>query len=176
MRDAALERAFAERQSWAYEAAYRRFGARMYTSALRVLHDRSSAQDCVHEVMLHLWKRGDAYHTARGGLEAFLVVCARNSALQRLRSAQRQLRVAEQTASDDAADEIVDDPIERERITRAIADLTPVQAQTIELAYYRGMTHAEIAQNLGEPVGTVKSRLASALRALRRSLVVTADV
>lgn len=175
MRDAALERAFAERQSWAYEAAYRRFGARMYTSALRVLHDRGAAQDCVHEVMLHLWKRGDAYHTTRGALEAFLVVCTRNSALQRLRTAHRQSQLAQRTISDDVVDEIVHDPIEHERITRAIAALTPVQAQTIELAYYRGMTHAEIAQNLGEPVGTVKSRIASALRALRRSLVVAAD-
>lgn len=176
MRDTALERAFAERQSWAYEAAYRRFGARMYTSALHVLHERGAAQDCVHEVMLHLWKRGDAYQTARGALEAFLVVCTRNSALQRLRTAQRQSQLAQRTAVDDVVDDIVPDPIEHERITRAIATLTPVQAQTIDLAYYRGMTHAEIAQKLGEPVGTVKSRLASALRSLRRSLVVTADV
>jgi RNA polymerase sigma-70 factor, ECF subfamily len=176
MRDAALERAFAERQSWAYEAAYRRFGARMYTSALRVLRDRGAAQDCVHEVMLHLWKRGDAYHTTRGALEAFLVVCARNSALQRLRSSQRQLQLVQQNSGEDVVDEIAHDPIEQERITRAIAALTPVQAQTIELAYYRGLTHAEIARDLGEPIGTVKSRVASALRALRRSLVVAADV
>lgn len=147
----------------------------MYTSALRLLHDRGGAQDCVHEVMLHLWKRGDAYHTTRGALEAFLVVCTRNSALQRLRSAARQSQLLQRTAGDDVVDEIVSDPIERERITRAIAALTPVQAQTIEFAYYRGMTHVEIAQKLGEPIGTVKSRLASALRALRRTLVVAAD-
>jgi RNA polymerase sigma-70 factor, ECF subfamily len=174
MRDAALERAFAERQSWAYEAAYRRFGARMYTSALRLLRDRGAAQDCVHDVMLHLWKRGDAYQTGRGALEAFLVVCTRNTALQRLRSSQRQSQLAQRSASDDMVDEIAHDPIERERIAHAIAELTPPQAQTIELAYYRGMTHAEIADDLGEPVGTVKSRLSAALRALRRSLV-TAD-
>jgi RNA polymerase sigma-70 factor, ECF subfamily len=176
MRDAALEQAFAQRQSWAFEAAYRRFGARMYTSALRVLRDRGAAQDCVHEVMLHLWKRGDAYNTARGALEAFLVVCAHNSALQRLRAVQRQSQLAQRATNDDVVDEIADDPIERERIAQAIAELTPVQAQTIDLAYYRGMTHAEIAQKLGEPVGTVKSRLSAALRALRRSLVVTSDV
>jgi RNA polymerase sigma-70 factor, ECF subfamily len=175
MRDATLERAFAERQSWAYEAAYRRFGARMYTSALRVLHDSGGAQDCVHEVMLHLWKRGDAYTTTRGALEAFLVVCTRNSALQRLRTAQRQSQLAQRSANDDVVDDVVHDPIEHERVTRAIAALTPIQAQTIELAYYGGMTHSEIAQKLGEPVGTVKSRLASALRALRRTLVVAAD-
>ena len=175
MRDTALERAFAERQSWAYEAAYRRFGARMFTTALRVLRDRGAAQDCVHEVMLHLWKRGDAYQTTRGALEAFLVVCTRNSALQRLRTVQRQTELAQRTSGDDVVDDVMPDPIEHERITRAIATLTPVQAQTIELAYYRGLTHAEIARKLDEPVGTVKSRIASALRALRRTLVVAPD-
>jgi RNA polymerase sigma-70 factor (ECF subfamily) len=67
------------------------------------------------------------------------------------------------------------DPIERERIARAIGALPPAQAQTIQFAYFNGMTHTEIASALGEPVGTIKSRLAAALRSLRRSLV-TADV
>ena len=175
MRNVALERAFAERQSWAYEAAYRRFGARMFTAALRVLQDRAAAQDCVHEVMLHLWRRGDAYQTERGSLEAFLVTCARNSGLARRRTADRQSDLARRAQPDQSVEERTVDPIERQRIARAVAALTPTQAQSIELAYYRGMTHAEIALDLGEPIGTVKSRLASALRALRRSLVVAAD-
>jgi len=125
--------------------------------------------------MLHLWKRGDAYSAARGALEAFLVVCARNSALQRLRSTERQSQLARSNANEDTVDEIAPDPIEAQRIARAIAGLTPTQAQTIDLAYFKCMTHAEIAQNLGEPIGTVKSRVASALRALRRTLVVGAD-
>jgi RNA polymerase sigma-70 factor, ECF subfamily len=175
MRDSALERAFAERQSWAYEAAYRRFGARMYTAALRVLSDRGAAQDCVHEVMLHLWKRGDAYQVERGSLEAFLVVCSRNSGLERLRRSERQSDVARRAATVDESEELMPDPIERERIARAIGALPPAQAQTIQFAYFNGMTHTEIASALGEPVGTIKSRLAAALRSLRRTLV-TADV
>ncbi len=175
MRDPALERAFSERQSWAYEAAYRRFGARMYTAALRVLTDRGSAQDCVHEVMLHLWKRGDAYQTERGALEAFLVTCSRNRALERVRRAGRQSDAMRRAATPEESEEPMPDPIERERIARAIDALPPVQAQTIQFAYYRGMTHGEIASALGEPVGTIKSRLSAALRTLRGSLV-TADV
>jgi RNA polymerase sigma-70 factor, ECF subfamily len=175
LRDPALERAFAERQSWAYEAAYRRFGSRMYTSALRILHDRDAAQDCVHEVMLHLWRRGDAYQDARGSLEAFLVTCSRNSALGRLRSAQRNSEIARRAGLDVPTDEIPADPIERDRIARAVAALSPAQAKTIGLAYYGGLTHAEIAHDLGEPIGTVKSRIAAALRALRQSLVEASD-
>lgn len=169
-----LERAFAQRQSWAFEAAYRRFGARMYTSALRILGDAGNAQDCVHEVMLHLWKRGDAYTPERGSLEAFLVVCARNQALGRRRRAEKIRNVELTPENDIATNDPETDPVERERIARAVAALTPAQAQTIELAYDRGLTHVQIAAMLDEPLGTVKSRLSGALRALRRSLVMEA--
>jgi RNA polymerase sigma-70 factor (ECF subfamily) len=175
MRDSALERAFAERQSWAYEAAYRRFGARMYTTALRVLSDRGAAQDCVHEVMLHLWKRGDAYQVERGVLEAFLVTCSRNRALERVRSAGRQSDAMRRAGTPEEREDVMPDPIERERIARAIDALPAAQAQTIRFAYFKGMTLTEIANALGEPVGTIKSRLSVALRTLRGSLV-TADV
>jgi RNA polymerase sigma-70 factor, ECF subfamily len=175
MRDSALERAFAERQSWAYEAAYRRFGARMYTAALRVLPDRGAAQDCVHEVMLHLWKRGDAYQTERGVLEAFLVTCSRNRALERVRSAGRQSDAMRRAGAPEESEDVMPDPIERERIARAIDALPAAQAQTIRFAYFKSMTLTEIASALGEPVGTIKSRLSAALRSLRGSLV-TADV
>lgn len=175
MRDSALERAFAERHSWAYEAAYRRFGARMYTAALRILTDSGAAQDCVHEVMLHLWKRGDAYQPERGALEAFLVTCSRNSGLERRRRTERQADVARRAATSDEHEVLMPDPIEHQRISRAIDALPPAQAQTIQYAYFNGMTHTEIASALGEPIGTVKSRLAAALRNLRRTLV-TSDV
>jgi RNA polymerase sigma-70 factor, ECF subfamily len=176
MRDPALERAFAERQSWAYEAAYRRFGTRMYAAALRILRDRGGAQDCVHEVMLHLWRRGDAYQDARGSLEAFLVTCSRNSALGRLRRSERHDEIERRAGLEVVTeDELIEDPIERDRVARAVAALTPAQAKTIELAYYGGFTHAEIARDLGEPIGTVKSRIAAALRALRHSLVEASD-
>jgi RNA polymerase sigma-70 factor (ECF subfamily) len=171
MDDPELGRAFARRESWAYETAYRRFGSRMFTAALRVLKDSGNAQDCVHEVMLHLWKRGDAYRPQRGSLEAFLVVCARNSALGRLRRLEHAN--VELTPAHDVAVAGDDrDPIESARIARAIADLTPLQATAIDLAYYRGLTHTEIASKLDEPIGTVKSRIAGALRALRKSLTV----
>jgi RNA polymerase sigma-70 factor, ECF subfamily len=176
MRDPALERAFAESQSWAYEAAYRRYGARMLAAALRVLGDRDAASDCVHDVLLRLWSIGDAYDVTRGSLEGFLVTCARNRALERVRSAQRLSAAALRAVPEHEDDEAFPDPIEQERIARAIASLPPAQAQAIELAYYRGMTHAEIASDLDTPVGTVKSRINAALRSLRLWLVVASFV
>jgi len=170
VRDEPLEDGFARREAGAYETAYRSFGARMYTAALRLSGDAELARECVQDVFLHLWRRRTAYVSARGSLEAFLVACARNAALTRLRSTQRR---GETAAKVDLAAEYVleNDPIERERIARAVSRLSEGQADVVQLAYYRGFTLNEVAADLQIPVGTVKGRLSAALRALRRSLV-----
>jgi RNA polymerase sigma-70 factor, ECF subfamily len=165
-----LAHAFARRESAAYETAYRRYGARMHATAVRVLHDREAAQECVHDVFAHLWRRGSAYAPQRGSLEAFLVTCARNRALERLRDTSRS-RAAIQKIEVREDYVLEEDPIERERIARAIAQLTEAQAAVVQLAYYRAMTLAEVAAQLQIPIGTVKARLSAALRALRRSLI-----
>jgi len=142
----------------------------MHATAVRVLHDREAAQECVHDVFAHLWRRGSAYAPQRGSLEAFLVTCARNRALERLRDTSRG-RAAIQKIEVREDYVLEEDPIERERIARAIAQLTEAQAAVVQLAYYRAMTLAEVAAQLQIPIGTVKARLSAALRALRRSLI-----
>jgi RNA polymerase sigma-70 factor, ECF subfamily len=170
VRDGFLEDAFARRDAAGYDAAYRIFGSRMYTTALRLLRDSAAARECVHDVLLHLWRRGNAYDTRRGSLEAFLVACTRNQALTQLRSATRRSNaLTELDAPAEYAMEV--DPIERERIAKALSELTHDQANVVRLAYYRGFTLAEIAEELNTPIGTIKSRLGSALRALRAALV-----
>lgn len=170
VRDVSLEDAFARRDAAAYEAAYRIFGARMYATALRLLRDAESARECVHDVLLHLWRRRNAYDCRRGNLEAFLVACTRNRALMLLRNAAKRGR---SVASLDAPAEYTmeEDPIERERVRRALSQLSAGQADVVRLAYERGFTLAEIAEELEVPLGTIKSRLSSALRALRATLV-----
>ncbi|MGA8574127.1 MAG: sigma-70 family RNA polymerase sigma factor [Candidatus Cybelea sp.] len=170
VRDAGLEHGFARRDADAYEAAYRAFGARMYATALRLLRDRELARECVHDVFLHLWRHRSHFVAARGSLEAFLVTCARNAALTQLRSASRRQKMIGKL---ETAEEYVmeEDPIERERIARALTQLTEGQAEVVERAYYRGMTLTEVAAELAIPIGTVKGRLSTALRALRRSLI-----
>ena len=170
MRDEPLENGFARCDAGAYEMAYRTFGARMYTAALRLLHDPEPASECVQDVFLHLWRRRASYHPSRGSLEAFLVACARNAALSRLRGSQRRREIAAK-ASPQPEYVLDDDPIERERIARAVSQLSEGQASVVQLAYYRGLTLSEVAEVLAIPLGTVKGRLSAALRALRRSLV-----
>lgn len=170
MREEWLGHAFARRESTAYEVAYRRYRARMEATALRLLRDRGAAQECVNDVFTYLWRRGTAYAPDRGGLEAFLVTCARNRALERLRDAMRG-RAAIEKMDVNEAYVLEEDPIERERIARAISQLTDGQAAVVQLAYYRAMTLTEVAAQLQIPVGTVKARLSAALRALRRALI-----
>jgi RNA polymerase sigma-70 factor, ECF subfamily len=169
--DESLEDRFARRDAMAYETAYRFFGPRMYATTLRLLRDPGAADECVQDVFLRLWHRRNAYASARGSLEAFLVTCARNQALTKLRG-EKRFATLSQTVDREESYTVEEDPIERERVQRAIAQLTEGQADVIQLAYFRGMTLAEVATHLAIPIGTVKGRLASALRALRRTLVV----
>jgi RNA polymerase sigma-70 factor (ECF subfamily) len=169
VRDETLEAAFARREAPAYERAYELFGSRMYTSALRILRDRELAHECVQDVLLRLWRKGTAYSPARGNLEAFLVVCARNAALTRARDDARRRSLLSQQAR--VSESTLDpDPFEHANITKALSSLTEAQAESIELAYYRGMTHTEIAAALNQPIGTIKSRISTALRILRETL------
>ena len=170
VRDAGLERAFAARSEWAYDEAYRRFGARLYAGARRLLRDSESAADCVQDVMLHLWKRGDAYSADRGSLEAFLAACVRNNALARLRNEGRHIQRLRAMPRDPEEYQIDVDPIEQARLAAALEKLDAKQREAVERAYFAGMTHSEIAQELDTPIGTVKTRLAAAMRNLRSAL------
>lgn len=171
-RDQALEVAFAHGAAWAYEMAYDRFGARLYAVALAVLHDRQSAQDCMHDVLLALWRKRRAYTPQRGGLEAFLIACVRNDALARIRGETRRAELRKNLAQPPPY-EMEIDPIEEARVAAALRALDTAHREVVDLAYYRGLTHREIAAALAQPVGTIKSRISAALRSLRRSLHIT---
>mgnify|MGYP001499275923 CR=1 FL=1 len=139
-------------------------------AAYGVLRDDQAAEDCVHDVLARLWSRGHAYRPARGALSHFLAVCVRNEALSRARRDANRSQIERRIATPEAyLDELVD-PIERIRVGRAIEHLSQEQREIVMSSYFDGLTHEEIAQHLGIPVGTVKSRLASALRALRTTL------
>ena len=165
--DPELHRAFAAREAWAYEAAYRLYASTLYAAARSALRLESDAQDCVHDVMLRLWRRGDAYREERGSLRAFLAVCVRNEALARTRNEGNRSRIAAETTEPSIEPDVGEAVAQRETVRSALAGLSEKQRRSIELAYYGGLTHEQIADKLGEPVGTVKSRLSASLRRLR---------
>lgn len=164
----ALEHGFVAREAWAFEAAYVTYRRLLYGAAYGVLHDASDAEDCVHDVLARLWQRGHAYTAARGSLHAFLSVCVRNEALSRRRRGANRLRIEREKLDISVVEPAVDKAVlDRVDIARSMQALTPPQQQAIRLAYFEGLTHEQIAKRLGEPVGTVKSRLSNALRSLR---------
>jgi RNA polymerase sigma-70 factor, ECF subfamily len=164
--------AFAAHEPWAFGEAYRRYAALLYSAAYNVLGDADDAKDTVADAVAKLWRSPRAYCASRGNLRSFLVVCVRNEALSRRRRQARRLRLEARLAAMPAehAELAFTDPIERDRVRRALAGLPQEQRRALELAYYEGKTHTEIADELQEPLGTIKSRIKLGLRKLAAAL------
>lgn len=152
------------------EEVYRAYGRLLYSVAKNVLANDDDAQDCVHDALVRIWQHAGAYRPERAPLRSYLLVSVRNEALTRLRNAARHAHIEERAAKATTvplAYELgVNDPIESARLRRAIAELPAEQKTALELAYFGQLTHVQVAQRLGVPLGTTKSRIALALRKL----------
>jgi len=135
--------------------------------ALRILGDAADTEDVVQEVFLQVWRQADRYDPGRGTPEAWLVTIARTRALDRLRR-----RIARREQSDETAPTPAHTPATESGVAvrKALATLSPDQRRAVELAYYSGLTQAEIAEVLGTPLGTIKTRIRTALIRLREEL------
>jgi len=159
----------------ALEALYARYAGLVYTLALRVVGDGELAREVLQDTFLRSWDGADSYDAARGRVAWWLMGIARNGAVDLLRSRPHQARLREQgrlsqalAAADASASPAV--AIATSAITNALATLSPAQRAAIELAYYGGLTQTEIARELNEPVGTIKSRTRDAMERLRKAL------
>ena len=170
--DQALAAAFAAKERWAFDEAFARFGRLLYSTAYHVLGNAEDAQDCVQDALARVWRSPDAYARSRGALRSFLTVCVRNEAITRLRAKMRRRRMEERVATQphEHAELGVVDVIERDRLRAALRALPEDQRRPLELAYFHYKTHVEIAQELNEPLGTIKSRIALGLRKLGAAL------
>ena len=161
----------------ALEALYARYGGLVYTLALRIVGDPELAREVLQDAFLGCWRGQDTYDPQRGRVAWWLMGIARNRAVDLLRSRTHQARLREQAPLTDslAASEPVNPGTPdarglRRAILPALQALSEGQRQAIELAYYRGLTQAEIARELHAPLGTVKSRTREAMERLRQSL------
>jgi RNA polymerase sigma-70 factor (ECF subfamily) len=147
--------------------AYDRFSGLVYGVALRILREKQDAEDVVQEVFLQAWRQAGRYERGRGTPEAWLCIMARTRALDRIR--RRQSRREEPA---EAAPGVVGAPRPEEdlAVRKALGGLPKDQRAALELAYYEGLTQVEIAERLGEPLGTIKTRIRSGLLRLRESL------
>lgn len=164
--------AFARGTASGLESAYATYRRPLYSVALRILGDENEAQDCVHDALLRIWQRPGAYRPERASLRSFLLISVRNEALTRKRNATRHSAIEERAAQDERSsyEFQVNDPIERARLQRAVRELPPEQKAALELVYFGHLTHVEAAQRLGAPLGTIKSRVALALRKLSAAM------
>ena len=146
---------------------YDRHAGLVMALAFRILREKADAEDVVQEVFLQAWRQAARFDPARGTPEAWLCTIARSRALDRLRR-----RVSRREDPHEAAPSPSSAPKAEERLSvrEALAELPDGQRVALELAYYEGLTQTEIALRLGEPLGTVKTRMRAGLMRLRTVL------
>jgi RNA polymerase sigma-70 factor (ECF subfamily) len=154
----------------AFEALYDGYHRLVYGVALRVLSDPGSAEDVTQAVFLKLWSNPDAFQS--GNFGAWLVRVARNRAVDvlRARASRPEGEISEALASEDALEDTALAKLDAEEVRRALARLPEEQRKLIELGFFAGATHHEMARTTGLPLGTVKTRIRSGLRRLRSAL------
>jgi len=156
----------------ALEVLYGRYGGLIFTLALRIVGDPELAREVLQDTFLRCWDGRDAYDSARGRVPGWLMGIARNRAIDLLRSRPHQARLREREplvglASEPVQPDAADSIMLRRAVVSALRGLPIAQRQAIELAYYGGHTQVEIARELGEPLGTIKSRTRQAMELLR---------
>ena len=153
---------------------YRTYGQKMFSLAYRLLGDPGTAEEVVQDVFVKLWRQPQMFDPDKGVLIAWLYTLTRNLALDRKRKENR--RGCENVFSDNGATSsamvepealALADPFLSQWMREALDSLPPEQREAVELAYFKGMTHAEISETLGEALGTVKTRLRLGLNKLR---------
>ena len=163
----------------AFDALYRRYAGVAMGLAYRLTGQHALAQDVVHDAFLALWRAPEAFDPARGAFRTFLLSLVHHRGVdairreERLRARQQRVANLEPVEAEDPSDSVADeDLVERRRheVRAALTDLSPEQRQVLEMAYFGGMTQARIAEELGIPLGTVKTRTFAALRKLRGRL------
>jgi RNA polymerase sigma-70 factor (ECF subfamily) len=157
----------------ALAALYDRYGRAAYALALRILRDPALAQDAVQDAFLAVWRTAPSYDPARGAPSTWLMTLVHRRAVDVVRREDRRRAAPLEDApvpAGDATDEAVEVRDERARVRLALDVLTPAEREALELAYYGGLSQSEIAERLGVPLGTVKSRMFAGLGKLRTAL------
>jgi len=149
---------------------YDRYSSIVYSVALRILGDSGAAEDILQEVFMQLWRSPGAFDSSRGNLAPWLAVIARNRAIDAIRKRHSE------TDIDDVMVAVLPDmagAAERnramEKVRGVLGAMPAAQRSALEMAYFEGLTHTEIAAKTGEPLGTVKTRIRAGLLALRKA-------
>ena len=177
--DLQLHRRLSTGDREAFDELYRRYSPTAYGIEYRLTGQQLLAQDVVHDAFLALWRAPEAFDATRGAFRSFFLALVHHRAVdtirreERLRARQDRAANLEPAAGEDPSERVVDDDFvarRRSEVRDALADLSAEQRQVLEMAYFAGKTQVRIAEELGIPLGTVKTRTFAALRKLRRAL------
>ncbi len=169
--DFALIAAIRSGDEAAMAALYDRYSAVVYSVALRVLTDTGAAEDVLQEVFMQLWRNPGLFDSSRGNLGPWLAVITRNRSIDALRKRRPETDLGDVVVSvdQDLAGE-AERSIAMEKVRAVLGGMVPSQRSALEMAYFEGLSHSEISQKTGEPLGTIKTRIRSGLLALRKAL------
>ena len=166
--DIRLLQRIAERDSRSFQELYRKYSGLLFSAISNVLNDHHDAEDVMQEVLVQIWNKAHLYEPRKGKPLTWLTTMARNRAIDRIRAKQRRSRLNDefevenkhvQPEFESSGRDLLQDK-ERDSILRgAVAKLTEDQKEAIHLAYFSGLTQAEVAEKLREPLGTVKARI-----------------
>jgi RNA polymerase sigma-70 factor (ECF subfamily) len=155
----------------AMAALYDRYSSIVYSVALRVLQDTGAAEDVLQNIFMQLWRNPGAFDSSRGNMAAWLAVIARHRAIDALRRRRPESDIEDVIVSvePDLATE-TDRARAMEKVRGALQTMSTPQRSALEMAYFEGLTHTEIAEKTGEPLGTIKTRIRTGLLSLRKVL------
>jgi RNA polymerase sigma-70 factor (ECF subfamily) len=166
----------------ALEVLYDRYSGVVFSFSLKLVQDRQLAEELLQEVFFRAWQQGGAYSSQRGTFVTWLLSITHNMAIDEIRKRRRRPQkadsedpeqvlaaVADTSAGSDVEEEVWLGSL-RDTVAVALRTLPPAQREAIEMAYYQGLTQREIAEALGEPLGTIKTRMRLGLQKLREAL------
>ncbi|HEV3252907.1 MAG TPA: sigma-70 family RNA polymerase sigma factor [Candidatus Acidoferrales bacterium] len=171
--DRELMRRVVARDEAAFGQLYDRYSSLVYSVAARIVRDTGAAEEILQDIFHQLWQKASQFDPARGSLPGWLLVAARNRAISRLRRRnpgdgeelkENTVALPSQLESAVAQKQMLG------QVRGAMDSLPAPQREALELAYFEGLTHSEIAARTGEPLGTVKTRLRTALETLKQAL------
>ena len=171
--DEALVALAARSEQSALAELYDRYGRTAYGLALRVLRDQALAEDAVQEAFLMIWRTASRFVPERGKASTWILTLVHRRAVDAVRREQRRRAESLDSASEPSVEGVEEDAwlrLQRERVQEALRRLPDVQREALELAYYGGFSQSELAERLGQPLGTIKSRMFTGLSRMRELL------
>lgn len=147
---------------------YDRYSGIVYSVALRVVGDTGTAEDILQEVFIKLWRNPEIFDASRGSLAGWLAVTARNRAIDTLRKRRPETEITDTVAAPDMSKD-ADRGIILGKIRNVLGGMPAPQRSALEMSFFEGLTHSEIADKTGEPLGTIKTRIRAGLLVLRKA-------